>query len=124
MRWECLAERETRQYFVIRRTGRELFDADLAAFRPSVPHESIVLEEQRTSNNQFIVEGVRITLEDWVNEIEATIEGELAPDARDLILSELVEYLRGKTECVWIPEEMPEGQLPSKQRLSGLLSDD
>jgi hypothetical protein len=121
MRWECIAERETHRYFVIRRKGQERQAAAPEEFRPTVSHEWIDLDDREIPTSQFVVEGVRITLDHWASEIEIWVEGELSPDTRDLILSELTDYLCEKTECVWAIEETPESEMPSKRRRNAMF---
>ena len=119
MRWERIAEHEARRHFVIRCNGFIRQDVEWKAFRPTIPHEWIELDDRESPICQFMIDGVRITLDPWSTEIEVVMEGELSAVTRNLILSQLANHLREISDGAWTIEETDETQLRSKRKMNG-----
>jgi hypothetical protein len=118
-RWELVKNHETWSWIKIRAQSKNYFGdiPALESLRPdSIPHQWIApgyrgnAYSNWDSSAALDIEGVRVTLDPWGDELRVEVEGELPLETLGTLASELTTNLEKATRAKWkyfVPGERP-----------------
>src|SRR5690606_4559068 len=106
MRWELIARRECHRRFVFEAAEAPPDELEPKAFRPqNVSHTWLPPEYRGVDVYHLDVQGVRVTFEDFYDEVKTLVEGDLAPAVVDRLITDVLGNLRRSTKRKWTCRE-------------------